>query len=1036
MKYNNRIAACVLLAASVVPSWGARRVACIGNSITYGFLVENREQNAYPKQLGRMLGEEFEVGNFGHSGSTLLMKGHNPYMKLPEYAAALEFKPDVAVIHLGVNDTDPRDWPEYGDEFVKDYVELINSLKRVNPKVEVFVARLTPLSAKHFRFRSGTRDWRLEVNRAIENVAKITGAKLIDFNEPFRDRQNLMPDGIHPNAEGAGLLAETVYKAITNKYGPLRLPAYYTSGMVLQRNRALHIDGKADANAEITLTLAGQRYRTRANSRGEWQVVTAPLVTGPKYTMTVTDGKDTLTFNDILAGEVWMASGQSNMEFTLAASVGGKEAIANCGDNELRIYHMKDVARTDNVEWSDSIKKVINRNGYFHPATWQPIDSLNSKRFSAVAYHFGRVLRDSLKVPVGIIFNAVGGSPCESWIDVNTLEQGMPEILVNWRKNDYVQKWCQGRADKNTSNVASDRHPYEPSYLFGAGIRPLGQPDIAGTIWYQGESNAHNTMLWEQLFPMLVKSWRQHFRNEEMPFYMVQLSSINRPSWPTFRDAQRRTADKLDNVWMAVSADHGNPTDVHPRNKRPVGERLARQALHNTYGYTNVVSAGPEFVGAEAHNGVVTLKVRNGAGMKGANEAQVKGFELAEVDGYYYPAEAVIVNDSIIELRNISLMKPRFVRYAWQPYTELRLVNGEDLPASTMKMEMDNAADYDMESGIECGVSAPFAGKMNGRLVMAGGCNFPVDPLGAKSQKKFYKGIYAADPAVMEWKRVGTLPEAMAYGLSVPVADNKVLLIGGTTAEGSTGKVWMATADQNGAVSVEELACSLPVSIDNAAATVLGNKVYVVGGSQNGKPSKDLWMLELADNGTVGAKAEWKKLRSMPGNARVQPVMVAAKDAEGNDALYVWGGFAGAYDGKQPTVETGGLRYSVAKNKWTVVKSPVDAQGETLTLGGGVAVKLADGRIAACGGVNKDIFVNALRALPEGYLTHPIEWYKFNPNVVVFDPKSETWSVAEQSADVARAGAAIVAGGANDFYLMGGEVKPRIRTAQTLHVEL
>ena len=222
---------------------------------------------------------------------------------------------------------------------------------------------------------------------------------------------------------------------------------------------------------------------------------------------------------------------------------------------------------------------AIDTLGHYHPARWAAVTPDNAGRLSAVAYFFAKELRDSLKVPVGIISNAVGGSPTESWIDVNTLEAEMPEALINWRRNDYIQPWAQGRANKNAP--APHRHPYEPSYLFSAGIRPLGSPDIAGVIWYQGESNAHNTDLHAKMFPLLVDSWRREFRRQDLPFCFVQLSSINRPSWPTFRDSQRRMAGEIDNAYMAVSSDQGNPTDVHPRNKRPVGLRVARQALHN-----------------------------------------------------------------------------------------------------------------------------------------------------------------------------------------------------------------------------------------------------------------------------------------------------------------------------------------------------------------------------------------------------------------------------------------------------------------------
>lgn len=1024
------LALCILLAT--VCAAAKTRVACIGNSITYGLTIDDREHNSYPAQLQRLLGPDYEIGNFGHSGATLLNHGHRPYMSLPEWTQAKQFKPDIAVVHLGINDTDPRDWPDHGGEFVADYLSLIDTLRQVNPQVKIYIARLTPIVAKHHRFRSGTQQWRLEVTQAIENVAKASGATLIDFNAPLRDRQNLMPDGVHPNAEGAGLLAREVYQSLTGRYGPLRLAPVYTSGMVLQRNRPLHINGMADAHATVILTLDGQTYTTRANGRGEWTVTTAPLLTGPTYTMTVTDGRDTLRLTDLLAGELWLASGQSNMEFTLGAAVTSEgvnsqtaaakrdyATIPAYTSNPIRILDLKACAVTNNVEWPDSLRARVNRLDYFKPAVWQTLDTVNGRRFSAVAYHFGRVLRDSLQVPVGIICNAVGGSPVESWIDVNTLEANMPEILVNWRKNDYVQPWAQGRANKNAPGPG-DRHPYEPAYLFGAGMRPMGAFDLAGVIWYQGESNAHNTMLWERLFPLFVQSWRSHFNNPGLPFYSVQLSSIYRESWAQFRDAQRRLADSLDNVWIAVCHDHGNLKDVHPTNKRPVGERLAAQALNHTYGMQDVVPCGPEVTDAVAYGPYIVLQLRNGRGLHwGRRSHAVEAFEIAEIDGVWHRADAVLTSDSSISLRAEGVKRPRYVRFAWRPYTEVQLLNEAGYPMSTFKAEVSNAADYEPEAGYEHGVSAPFAGLLGGKPVIIGGANFPEDPLGAKSRKQLYRGVYTPDG-----RRLGSLPAALAYGATVQLPES-LLLIGGTDAKGPTAKVYTVSCT-DGRIRVDEQPWSLPFTADNLAAAAVGSKVYVAGGNVNGKPSRQLWVLDL-DNAAAG----WRRLRDMPGNPRTQPVMAASRDARGRDMLYLWGGFAPRHDGKAPTLETGGLAYDPAANKWTRLDAPTP-DGNELCLGGAAATALPDGRIAVAGGVNKDVFLQALTASAPDYLMHPAEWYNFNPYVQVYDPATGRWTVLRRNRDVARAGAALLALPDGTLLVAGGEIKPRIRTARTV----
>lgn len=1002
------------------------RVACIGNSITFGYLLDDPASQSYPAQLQKMLGDGYSVGNFGHSGATLLRRGHRPYFNLPEFRQALDFRPDIAVIHLGVNDTDPRDWPHFGDEFITDYIALTDSLRSVNPDVRIIIANLTPIGAQHYRFRSGTRQWRDDIREAIPRVASAARAELIDFDTPLRHRQNLMPDGIHPDAEGAALLADAVRGAITGDYGGLRMPEIYQSGMVLQRDRYLTFRGTADAGSRITLTIDGRAYHAVADNRGRWSVTTAPLQAGGPYEMTVSDGSRTLRFSGILAGEVWIASGQSNMEFPLRDAVGADSDIAASADSLLRFFDMKPIARTDNVQWPDSISDAIDRLAHFRPARWTAVSPLSASGLSAVAYYFARQLRDSLGVPVGVISNAVGGSPCESWIDVATLEHGMPEILLNWRTNDYVQPWAQQRAATNTGpDRPRSRHPYEPGYLFAAGIEPLGRYPVAGLLWYQGESNAHNTYIHESLFPMLAESWRAYFADPDMPLVYAQLSGIDRPSWSAFRDSQRRMQSLIPRAYMAVTSDLGDSLDVHPRMKRPVGERLARQALRNVYGFGSLCPAGPEPVAARRKGNAIIVTFANADTLRAAAGNEIITFEVAASDEVFHPARATVINHNEIKVCNMDIKNPRYVRYGWQPFTRANLVNGESLPASTFRIEAPDAAE-EPEEGIECGVSGAFAARVGARLIMAGGCNFPVDPMATASRKKFYRGIYAADTASMQWRRIGSLPQATAYGIAADTPEG-IVLIGGTPEGTPSAGVSLLTL--SGDVASLTPLPSLPATLDNLAAAAVGKKVYAAGGNADGKPSRRLFMLDL-DRTADG----WKELRPMPGNPRVQPVMAAAEAPSGETCLYLWGGFAPRHDGKEPTLELEGLRYSPSKNKWTAIDGPADNDGVPLSVGGGAACTLSDGRIAVAGGVNKDIFLDALRHQAPDYLMHPAEWYRLNPNILVFDPAVEQWSVETTDPGAARAGASMVAGPDHDLYILGGEIKPRIRTAETLYI--
>jgi sialate O-acetylesterase len=1010
---------CIFAIANAAPT----KVACVGNSITYGFLVENRDSMNYPAQLQRLLGKDYVVGNFGKSGATLLKKGHRPYTEQDEYKAALEFVPDIVVMHMGVNDTDPRNWPNYNNEFVSDYTSLINDFKRINPNVRIMIAELTPLSARHFRFRTGTRDWRLEIQEAIKNVAKYNNVELIDFNEPFRDRQNLLVDGIHPTAAGATVLANEAYSCITGDFGGLRLPEYYQSGMVLQRNQPIHIAGRSNAYKNITVTLNGQTATTKASNTGHWNVVLPPLTTGRDYKMSVSDGETTLNFTDIMAGELWIASGQSNMEFTLNESVGGRETIAACADPLLRIYDMKPIARTNAEKWSDEVIEKIDRNEHYTHTSWQAISPQNAGRFSAVAYYFAKTLRDSIPdVPVGVICNAVGGSTLESWIDVNTLEMGMPEILINWQKNDYVQPWCQGRAIQNIGeNRPLGRHPYEPSYLFSAGMRQFEGLSIAGVIWYQGESNAHNIEVYEGLFDLFTRSWRKTFRNDNLPFYVVQLTSINRPSWPQFRDCQRRLAANIHDVHLTVITDLGDSLNVHPTNKRPVGERLGRQALKYSYGYSNLSADGPRPISAVANGNSVIVTFSDADNLHTADGNSINTFELAELDGVYYTAQAEVTGNGEVTVQCPQVSHPRFIRYAWQPFTHANLINGANLRTSTFKLEVDNAADYDTENGYEYGVSAMFAANLNGAIIAAGGANFPENSLAADSKKQFYKGIYRINDDNSQPERIGSLPSPIAYGATA-VTNKGAVLIGGSNEGGALNTVYLLNVNGDN-VSVSDLA-ALPCTIDNAGACAIGNKVYVVGGNINGTPSTQLLVLNLDE-----ANASWHKLASMPGNARTQPAVAAA-----DGKIYVFGGFAPKTSKKDATLNVDGVCYNPATNKWAKLSAPT-VSGNEVSVGGGAAATVENNKIVIVGGVNKDIFLQALRNQPADYLQHDASWYKFNGNMLVYNTAANTWSAINSDAMTARAGAAAVSKG-KSVYVLGGEVKPRIRTANNVRIDL
>lgn len=663
------------------------KVACIGNSITYGYGLPDRATQSYPVQLQKMLGESYQVENFGKSGATLLNKGHRPYMQQDEYHRAIDFAGDIVVIHLGINDTDPRDWPDYRDFFVKDYIALIDSFRVANPEARIMIARLTPIADRHPRFLSGTRDWHGEIQLAIENVARYAGVQLIDFHKPLYPYPFMLTDAVHPDPEGAFVLAQTVYSAITGDYGGLKMPLLYTDNMVLQREVPLTIQGTANAGDQVTVSIADRQMKTKVGPNGKWSVTLPPLKAGEPYTLKISTNQKVLQYHNVLAGEVWLCSGQSNMEFMLKQASTARLDIPRAADQELRLYDMKARWRTNAVEWETTVLDSLNHLQYYKDTEWKECAPETVSDFSAIAYYFGKMLRDSLKVPVGLICNAVGGSPTEAWIDRTSLEYHFPAILKDWTQNDFIQEWVRGRAALNIKKSVNNRqrHPYEPCYLYESGIRPLEQYPIRGIIWYQGESNAHNWEAHEALFKLLVNAWRKNWNDDCLPFYYVQLSSLDRPSWPWFRDSQRRMLNEISDIGMAVSSDHGDSLDVHPTCKQPVGERLARWALNKTY-LKDIVPSGPLFRGADVRGEKVYLSFDYGQGMRSSDGKSLRCFEVAEFEGVYYPATAEVVGEQV-KVYSKEVRNPRYVRYGWQPFTRANLVNRTGLPASTFRAE-------------------------------------------------------------------------------------------------------------------------------------------------------------------------------------------------------------------------------------------------------------------------------------------------------------------------------------------------------------
>lgn len=666
------------------------KVACVGNSVTFGYGIDHPEQNSYPAQLQQLLGDQYDVGNFGKSGATLLRKGHRPYMEQKEFQAAVDFQPDVLIVSLGLNDTDPRNWPNYRDEFIVDYMALIESIRTSDGSVpELWIGRMTPVFHTHPRFTSGTRDWFWQIQGDIEVVAQNVGAHLIDWHTPLHARPDLFPDALHPVKEGAAIMARQAYQHLTGDFGGVKTASVFSSHMVLQRHVTIPVWGMANRGEKILVQLNGQKASAVSGVNGQWRVELPAMKAGGPYELIVEGKSGKKVCKDVMIGEVWLCSGQSNMAFQVSQSKNGHQVLKEKRPSSVRLLPFQPIVQTQDVAWDTITLKQVNNLNYLPAAQWTISDDESVASFSAIAWYFGAKLAEELEVPVGLIQMAVGGSPTEAWIDRKTMESHpqLVNMLDDWRNNDHTMQWCRERGGTNIKNSISkgQRHPYEPSYLFEAGIHKLAGFPIKGVLWYQGESNVHNVELHEVLFPTLVNSWRKAWASPELPFYFAQLSSLNRPGWPHFRDSQRRMPRNISNVSMVVTSDVGHETDVHPKLKKPVGERFANLALHQLYHKSDLPFGNISINRVELHKGKLCIHFNHTKTLQTADGKSLRELEVAGPDSLFYPVRAQLKGNQLIIVVGEKLIEA--VRYGWQPFSKGNLVNEDGVPASTFYIE-------------------------------------------------------------------------------------------------------------------------------------------------------------------------------------------------------------------------------------------------------------------------------------------------------------------------------------------------------------
>ncbi|MEO8720223.1 MAG: sialate O-acetylesterase, partial [Ginsengibacter sp.] len=384
-------------------------------------------------------------------------------------------------------------------------------------------------------------------------------------------------------------------------------------------------------------------------------------------------------------------SGQSNMLFRLDQSFVGKKAIENSTNKNIRLFQLKAFRETDNVAWDSATLEKVNDLKYF-TGNWKQCNPESASTFSAVGYFFGKKIQQEENVPIGLIEVAVGGAPIVSFMDRHTMEfdHYLVNELYDWKKSDFIMPWVRERAAKNleNSNDPRQRHPYEPCYNYEAGISQFINTPIKGIIWYQGESDAHNVELYAYNFKALISSWRSLWQ-EGLPFYFVQLSALDRPSWSYFRDMQRKISHEIFNAGMAISSDWGDSLNVHPTHKQPVGERLALLALKNTY-HQNIIAHGPEVIKVLQKGKIIVIDFKNGKKLQTRNNEKLIGFEVMNEKGEIISPLAEIKNNQVVLQLNKE-EKIIKVFYAYHPFTKANLENEAGLPASTFSIEVKDS---------------------------------------------------------------------------------------------------------------------------------------------------------------------------------------------------------------------------------------------------------------------------------------------------------------------------------------------------------
>jgi sialate O-acetylesterase len=456
--------------------------------------------------------------------------------------------------------------------------------------------------------------------------------------------------------------AQAVGDAAARPEPALALASMFSDHMVLQRDLRVPVWGRAERGAQVTVTLDGKSATATADDDGAWRASLEPHAAGGPFELVVSAGDHKLTLGDVLVGDVWIASGQSNMEWPVAASNDAEAENAAADFPQIRFIDVPNVV-------GDAPRTE------FENAAWEVCEPGKIGRWSAVAYFFGRELNRELKVPIGLVGCNWGGTPMEAWTSREALESSdtFDAALADDAREPANDEEAEARR-----RGAQNR----PARLFNGMLSAVVPYGIRGVIWYQGESNAGRHQEYAELTRLMIGDWRNRWGQGDFPFFVVQLAGWEPggESWPFLREAQV-DALSVPNTGMALAIDIGDRQDIHPRNKQEVGRRLALAARAIAYD-DDVVYSGPTFkeVAFDGGKARLTFDHIGGGLMAGREGGELKGFEIAAADGKFVPAKASVDGEAVVAWSD-AIADPKAVRYNWAAFPDGNLTNAEGLPA-------------------------------------------------------------------------------------------------------------------------------------------------------------------------------------------------------------------------------------------------------------------------------------------------------------------------------------------------------------------